>query len=97
MGVGLGGPIQETDVMKILYFAWVRQKIGQSEQQIDLPDGVTTAAQLADYLQSLSHGHQHALDDRESLCVAVNQTFSTWDTPVGNEDEVAFFPPVTGG
>ena len=83
--------------MKVLYFAWVRQKIGKSEQQINLPEGVTTAGELAGYLQSLSPGHQQALDDLDSLCVAVNLVFSKWDAPISNDDEVAFFPPVTGG
>jgi molybdopterin converting factor subunit 1 len=83
--------------VQVLYFAWLRQKVGLSEEQVMPPDGVTTVAALADWLATRSPGHAEAFADRASIRCAVNQEFAAPDTPVGPGDEVAFFPPVTGG
>lgn len=83
--------------MRVRYFAWMKEHIGCSEEQLLLPEAVHNVSQLADYLSSLSDGHALALQNRESVRVAVNLVFAKPDTPVTNTDEVAFFPPVTGG
>jgi molybdopterin synthase sulfur carrier subunit len=62
-----------------------------------LPDGVRTVAELIDHLSARGGGHADAFADRKRIRVAVNQEHVGFDTSVSNKDEVAFFPPVTGG
>ena len=83
--------------MQVLYFAWLRQKVGLSEEDVSPPEEVRTVGALADWLAARSPGHAAAFAERASIRCAVNQDFATPDTPVGPGDEVAFFPPVTGG
>lgn len=83
--------------MTLLYFAWVRQKVGQGEERIELPAGVATVADLIAWLQARGAGYADAFADPARLRAAVNQEHVPFDTRVGADDEVAFFPPVTGG
>jgi molybdopterin synthase sulfur carrier subunit len=83
--------------MQVLYFAWLRQKVGLAEEDVSPPAAVATVGALADWLATRSAGHAEAFADRAAIRCAVNQDFATPDTPVGPGDEVAFFPPVTGG
>jgi len=83
--------------VKILYFAWVRQKIGKSEETVAKPAGVETLRQLAEFLARRGAGYAEAFADLSRLRAALNQMHTGLDTPVGPDDEVAFFPPVTGG
>jgi molybdopterin synthase sulfur carrier subunit len=80
-----------------LYFAWVRQRTGVSEEEFTLPAGVTTVAQLMDVLKARGDGFAEAFADSSRLRCAVNQTHVGLDARVQPGDEVAFFPPVTGG
>jgi molybdopterin synthase sulfur carrier subunit len=81
----------------LLYFAWVRQKVGQSEEQIDLPTGVVTVGDLIAHLKSRGGGYADAFADPARLRAAVDQEHVGFDASVDSADEVAFFPPVTGG
>ena len=83
--------------MKLLYFAWVRQKIGVGEEDYTPPEGVETVAQLVEALRTRGPNYTEAFADTARLRCAVNQTHRPFDAPVASEDEVAFFPPVTGG
>ena len=83
--------------MKIMYFAWMREHTGTAREDLDLPDGITTVAGLVDHLRSTSPGHARALSDMTVVRVAVNQENSSLDAPISGADEIAFFPPVTGG
>ena len=83
--------------MKILYFAWMREHTGCAAEEIDIPDGVTTVADLVPHLAGLSNGHATALRNLKTVRIAVNRTYGALDTPIKQSDEVAFFPPVTGG
>jgi len=83
--------------MKLLYFAWLKTKIGTAEEELDPPPEVNTVAALLDWLAAQSGGHAEALADRSALGVAVNQEYARPGDPVGPGDEVALFPPVTGG
>lgn len=83
--------------MTILYFAWVRQKVGRSEESIPLPEDVTTVADLAAWLGARGGGYAEVFADTGRLRAAVNQEHVSFDTELGRNDEVAFFPPVTGG
>jgi molybdopterin synthase sulfur carrier subunit len=81
----------------LLYFSWVRQKIGQSEQTLELPAGIANVRALVVHLAGLGQNYRDAFADLSRLRVAVNQEHVSFDSPVSSDDEVAFFPPVTGG
>lgn len=81
--------------MNLLYFAWVRQKVGKGEE-ILTPPAADVGALIA-HLKSLGPGYADAFADLSRIRVAVNQRHVGLDAPLGPDDEVAFFPPVTGG
>ncbi len=83
--------------MKLLYFAWVREKTGIGEETVPLPEGVSTARDLVAWLKERGDGFTAAFSEDGLVRVAVNQEYATLDEPVAEGDEVAFFPPVTGG
>jgi molybdopterin synthase sulfur carrier subunit len=83
--------------LTILYFAWVREKIGTGEETVEVPAHVTTARVLAGWLAGRSNGHRAALSDLARIRVAVDQAFADLDAPIAGAREIAFFPPVTGG
>lgn len=83
--------------MNLLYFAWVRQKIGRSEERFDLPEGVETVRALAQFLEARGGGYGDAFADLSRLRAAVNREHVPFDSAISQNDEVAFFPPVTGG
>ena len=83
--------------MKIMYFAWMREHIGHAEENITPPASIGTVAALVDHLRQASPGHAKALSDMDVVRVAVNQTYADLDAVIADGDEVAFFPPVTGG
>jgi molybdopterin synthase sulfur carrier subunit len=83
--------------LKILYFAWLRTKIGIAEEQVDLPADVADVAALLRWLQSRGAGFAEALKDLSVVRVAVNQDYVKIDHRLRPGDEVALFPPVTGG
>jgi len=83
--------------VKLLYFAWVRQKIGMPEEELAPPASVNTVSGLVEFLRRRGAGYEAAFRDLKGLRVAVNQRHSGFDTAIGPDDEIAFFPPVTGG
>jgi sulfur-carrier protein len=83
--------------MKILYFAWVRQRVGIGEETVDPPAEVTTVAKLIDWLKARDETYANAFADLRVIRAAVNQSLVPLDTPLSGASEVAFFPPVTGG
>jgi molybdopterin synthase sulfur carrier subunit len=82
--------------MKILYFAWLRAKTGIGEEIVEAP-GIDTVADLVAVLRRRGAGHAEALADLAAIRVAVNQDFAEFDQRLAPGDEIAFFPPVTGG
>jgi len=82
---------------EILYFAWVREKIGIGSETVDLPAGLATVGDLVGWLAGRSAGHAEAFADPKRLRAAVDQTFVPLDAPLGQPREIAIFPPVTGG
>jgi molybdopterin synthase sulfur carrier subunit len=83
--------------VNLLYFAWVRQKIGKTEERIELPVNVASVRALAEYLRGRGAGYEEVFSDLARLRVAVNQEHVSFDASLAANDEVAFFPPVTGG
>ena len=83
--------------MKLLYFAWLRARIGQAEEELALPPEVRDVAGLLGWLQARGGRYAEALRDLSVVRVAVNQEYVGRDHRVRDGDEVALFPPVTGG
>ncbi|MBE0532673.1 MAG: molybdopterin converting factor subunit 1 [Rhodospirillales bacterium] len=83
--------------MKVLYFAWVRERIGTDCEEVSPPAAVGDVGSLVAWLRNRSEGHAEALSDLARVRVAVNQEAVGPDHPVASGDEIAFFPPMTGG
>jgi molybdopterin synthase sulfur carrier subunit len=83
--------------VKILYFAWIRTKTGVAAEDVDPPASVTDVASLIAWLKGRGAGFAEALDNPSVVRVAVNQEYAKADHPVRAGDEIAIFPPVTGG
>ncbi len=83
--------------MQILYFGWVRSRIGVNGEDMSRPDGVETVADLMSWLKARGDGYTHAFQDMEAVRAAVNQEITTPEARITEADEIAFFPPMTGG
>jgi molybdopterin synthase sulfur carrier subunit len=83
--------------MKIRYFAWVRERVGKPEEDVELPAGVSTVAQLVEWLAGRGEEYAHAFENRKSIRAAIDRTHVRPDAPLGTASEIAFFPPMTGG
>lgn len=83
--------------MKVLYFAWLRQKVGLGEEEVTPPPAVNTVAALVAWLKVKSPAHAAAFANMKAVRVAINQEFADWNGAIAEGDEIAFFPPVTGG
>jgi molybdopterin synthase sulfur carrier subunit len=83
--------------MRLLYFGWVRTRIGVGSEDVEPPAGVADVAALIDWLQGRGGGYAEALQDLSVVRVAVNQEIADFDSAVRTGDEIALFPPMTGG
>ena len=83
--------------MKILYFAWLRARTGIAAEEVTPPDSVRDVAGLIDWLKSRGPNYAAALANPAAVRAAVNQTHVRFDHALAPGDEVALFPPVTGG
>jgi molybdopterin synthase sulfur carrier subunit len=81
----------------LLYFAWIRQKVGTAQETLDLPPDVKTVRDLIEHLKKRGGGFLEAFGNPARLRAAVNQEHAGFDAAISENDEVAFFPPVTGG
>jgi molybdopterin synthase sulfur carrier subunit len=90
------GPALQRGI-KLLYFAWLRARIGHAEENLPLPAEVVDVAGLLEWLRARGPRHAEALRDPSVIRVAVNQDYVGRDHPIRDGDEVAIFPPVTGG
>ncbi len=83
--------------MRVLYFAWLRQRIGTGEEKVEPPAEVRDVAGLIAWLRQRGPGHAAALADISAIRIAINQEFAGPDAAIRPGDEVALFPPMTGG
>ena len=83
--------------MKILWFAWLRTRVGSAEEILTPPSTVSDVQGLLEWLKQRSPGHAEALKNLAVVRVAVNQNYVPLDHAVAANDEIAIFPPVTGG
>ena len=82
--------------MKVMYFAWLREKTAISSEEVD-GAGLATVSDLVEVLKARGDRHAAAFEDVSAVKVAVNQKVVDFDAPLAGATEVAFFPPMTGG
>ncbi|OGA67782.1 MAG: molybdopterin converting factor subunit 1 [Betaproteobacteria bacterium RIFCSPLOWO2_12_FULL_65_14] len=83
--------------IRILFFASLRESLGTGAEELELPAGVSTVAGLRAHLKARGGAYEKAFADRSLVRIAVNQEMVSLANPIKHGDEVAFFPPVTGG
>lgn len=83
--------------MKVLYFSWLRERVGLAEEDVAPPEDVRTVADLAGWLAGQDAAHAHAFENPKVVRAALDRRHVKPDAPLGAAREVAFFPPMTGG
>lgn len=89
--------IATSQTLKILYFAWVREKTGRASEDVVVPAGVATVAELVAWLRTRGPEFESAFARPEVVRAAVDQAHVKPEAPIAGAREIAFFPPVTGG
>ena len=84
-------------MLRIQYFASIRETLGRSDEELELPAQVGSVQDLIDHLLGVNPGFQRVFSAQNMVLTAVNQTVVDLDHPISENDEVAFFPPMTGG
>lgn len=84
-------------IMKFIYFAWVREKIGKTEEEISLPDTVKTISDVLAFLKGRDEAYADALSKPELIRVALDHVHQEHNAPIAGAHEIALFPPMTGG
>lgn len=82
---------------RLVYFAWVRERIGKAEEELDIPASVKTVGDLIAWLPSLGEDYENALQFPDAIRVAINQEHVERDEPIAGAREIGLFPPMTGG
>ena len=83
--------------MKAVYFAWVRERIGKTEEVIEPPANVTTIADLIAWLSARGEEYAYAFEKPEVIRAAIDRKHVRHDIAIAGAREIAFFPPMTGG
>ena len=83
--------------MKIVYFAWVRERIGKAEEEVELPADVATVADLMAWLSGRGEEYAHAFENPKVVRAALDRSHARAATAIAGAREIAFFPPMTGG
>ncbi len=83
--------------MKAVYFAWVRERVGKAEEELDPPAGVATIGELIEWLTSRGEGYAYAFEKASVIRAALDRSHVKHDAKIAGAREVAFFPPMTGG
>ena len=83
--------------MKLLYFAWLRERLGKAEERIEPPAGVATVGQLMAWLAGRDEQYAHAFENANVIRAAIDHRHVRPDAAIAGAREIAFFPPMTGG
>lgn len=86
-----------SDPVRLVYFAWVRERIGRGEEEVSLPPAVRTVADLLEWLKARGETYAEALRHAPSIRVALDRRHAPHETMLGSAREIALFPPMTGG
>jgi molybdopterin synthase sulfur carrier subunit len=83
--------------MKLVYFAWVRERVGKAEEEVEPPASVRTIAELIRWLCGRGDEYAHAFEQAKSIRAAIDRSHVKPDAAIAGAREIAFFPPMTGG
>jgi sulfur-carrier protein len=83
--------------VKILYFAWVRERVGKAEETVEPPAGIATVGDLMGWLAGRGEEYAHAFDNPKVIRAAIDRAHVKANTAIAGAREIAFFPPMTGG
>jgi molybdopterin synthase sulfur carrier subunit len=83
--------------MKIRYFAWVRERVGKTDEDIELPPGVATVNDLMTWLAARGEEYAHAFENPKVIRAAIDRSHVRPEAAIAGAREIAFFPPMTGG
>ena len=83
--------------MKIVYFAWVRERVGKPDEEVEVPSDVSTVADLVHWLKGRGEEYAYAFENEGVIRAAIDHTHVKADVPIAGAREIAFFPPMTGG
>ena len=83
--------------MKLRYFAWVRERVGLAEEDLDPPASIATIADLVAWLTKRGEGYAYAFENPKVIRAAIDKSHVRADAPIRGAGEIAFFPPMTGG
>jgi molybdopterin synthase sulfur carrier subunit len=83
--------------VKVLYFAWVRERVGKAEEELDPPAAVSTVGDLMTWLAQRGEEYAHAFENPKVIRTAIDRSHVRADARIAGAAEIAFFPPMTGG
>jgi molybdopterin synthase sulfur carrier subunit len=83
--------------VKILYFAWVRERLGKTEEVVEVPAGIATVGELMAWLAQRGEEYAHAFENPKVIRAAIDRSHVRSDAAIAGAREIAFFPPMTGG
>ena len=83
--------------MKLLYFAWVRERVGKPDEEVELPASVRTVGDLVAWLQGRGEEYAYAFENANVIRAAIDRNHVKPDAAIAGAREIAFFPPMTGG
>ncbi len=83
--------------MKIVYFAWLRERLDKTDEEVDLPASVQTVGELMDWLKTRGEEYAYAFDNPKVIRAAIDKTHVRPDAKIAGASESPFFPPMTGG
>jgi molybdopterin synthase sulfur carrier subunit len=83
--------------VKVLYFAWVRERVGKPEEEFEPPAGVATVGELMNWLAGRGEEYAHAFENPKVIRAAIDRSHVRSDAAIAGAREIAFFPPMTGG
>jgi sulfur-carrier protein len=83
--------------MKLVYFAWVRERVGRPEEEVEPPAEIRTIAELVDWLRARDEAYAHAFENPRVVRAAIDRVHARPDASIAGAAEIAFFPPMTGG
>jgi sulfur-carrier protein len=83
--------------VKLVYFAWVRERVGRAEEELDVPDAIATVGDLVRWLKGRGEEYAYAFENEAVVRAAIDRTHVKPDSAIAGGREIAFFPPMTGG